>query len=52
MRDIKFRAWDKKNKKMYTWQDILEMDRNTIFSIIFGGIKTVAMQWTGLMDKK
>lgn len=49
MREIKFRAWDKINKKMLAWEDIYG---TPVASISAGNGKTwESMQFTGLKDK-
>ncbi|MGB4971217.1 MAG: YopX family protein [Cyclobacteriaceae bacterium] len=56
MREIKFRAWDKKEKKMYSWGEILNhaknFDRfNNVVSIFLDNSNLNIMQYTGLKDK-
>ena len=49
MREIKFRAWDKHDKKMFT-----AMNENVLCMSVFTGYKTkdyISMQYTGLKDK-
>ena len=48
MREIKFRAWDKENKKMQSW-DLLLLQQSLFQRL---NSKTeVLMQFTGLLDK-
>ena len=48
MREIKFRAWDKKLKRFYWWQTLLlERDLRELFE----GDDLIPMQYTGLKDK-
>lgn len=51
--EIKFRAWDKRNKKMLSWWDI--NDRYNFQSMIYGNAMNSnfydVMQYTGLKDK-
>ena len=56
MREIKFRAWDKKNKAMFYPQELIQLDR--VYAGYFddsGCPKTdeniILMQYTGLKDK-
>jgi len=51
MRPIKFRAWDKENKKMYDWDfvwenDLIPLDAGDEISDMYE-----VMQFTGLKDK-
>ena len=59
MREIKFRAWDKKISKMFSWE---VMNRNRIFAldsnlpnkdflVVPNGENIELMQYTGLKDK-
>ncbi|HEC64057.1 MAG TPA: hypothetical protein ENI23_02045 [bacterium] len=52
-REIKFRAWDKENKKMVEPQVVLmsENDRQTGLNKIIKGFGDNLMQFTGLKDK-
>lgn len=47
MREIKFRAWDKENKEMITWEQVYCCWG---FSIL-DDERFVGMQFTGLLDK-
>ena len=56
MKEIKFRAWDKKNKAMFYPQELIQLDR--VYAGYFddsGCPKTdeniILMQYTGLKDK-
>ena len=50
MRSIKFRAWDKTEKHMYNWSNLLNQNLKNIFTIPDQcGYKI--MQYTGLKDK-
>lgn len=52
MREIKFRAWDKEQKHMFTWKEILEDFEISDLIEGEGGTKnTEVMQYTGLKDK-
>lgn len=48
MREIKFRAWDKRSKKMLHWGNLLNQ-QNTLTCLSFEFFKF--MQCTGLVDK-
>jgi len=49
MRDIKFRAWDKDSKRMFSWEALLQlMDLIDIFV----DESLELMQFTGLKDRK
>ena len=48
MREIKFRAWDKKKKEMIPW-DELKADYD--FYITVSSSRAIPMQYTGLKDK-
>lgn len=56
MRDIKFRAWDRHKKIMYSHDDLVDMDMEeelnycTLLRGFYSEIKP--MQYTGLKDKK
>jgi len=56
MREIKFRAWDKKNKKM-VWVLNIDWDHENISELFVSGKEHVSpedfeiMQYTGLKDK-
>ena len=53
MREIKFRAWDKKEKLMSSWNEIVGVwGDHTIVELINGDIRWELMQFTGLKDKK
>lgn len=50
MREIKFRAWDKKGNKMWEWEEIKDkVNLGKIFSSDWENWKS--MQYTGLKDK-
>ena len=53
MREIKFRAWDKKYNQMVSWDDISK--NNIIGSLINNNNRSISngvlMQFTGLLDK-
>ncbi len=49
MRQIKFRAWDNKNKVMLKMEEILDWDRLLNYPNEFPDI--IIMQFTGLKDK-
>lgn len=55
MREIKFRAWDSYQKKMYEWDEITTMDGKgflTLSNLLNDLIDIVKpMQYTGLKDK-
>ena len=36
MRKIKFRAWDKKSKKMFIYREHLERNTPTLFAVVIG----------------
>lgn len=48
-KEIKFRAWDKRNNKMLQWGNLLHM-HNTLTCLSFNFFEI--MQYTGLQDKK
>jgi uncharacterized phage protein (TIGR01671 family) len=48
-RIIKFRVWDKQNNEMVQWADVRETE---LLDDAFDGKDAVAMQFTGLKDKK
>jgi len=50
MREIKFRAWDKVNKVMHTWEQWWEEDKLECFLTVRKEFWEV-MQYTGLKDK-
>jgi uncharacterized phage protein (TIGR01671 family) len=53
MREIKFRAWDKKYNQMVSWDDISK--NNIIGALINNNNRSIShgvlMQFTGLLDK-
>ena len=57
MREIKFRAWDKLEKKFLAWQEIIDFcDFGWIFAETdgvanFGTNRFIPEQFTGLLDK-
>ncbi len=51
MRDIRFRAWDKEDKKMIGWDAKDGALRNTPFGWIENRDYVKLMQYTGLKDK-
>ena len=62
MREIKFKAWDKKNKRMLKVRDICNMNRDYATwvikcedekynDILLDGVDVEIMQFTGLKDK-
>ena len=56
MREIKFRAWDKKNKIMRSVNDreiYDDLDRNGYSCVdsVLNDETSIVMQWTGLVDK-
>jgi len=56
MREIKFRAWDKKNKAMFYPQELIQLDRVYVGYFDDSGCPKVnediiLMQYTGLKDK-
>jgi hypothetical protein len=55
MREIKFRAWKKSEKRMVGWDELNEFDahtRSTILSdVLTGTYLEAVMQYTGLKDK-
>ena len=50
MRDIKFRAWNKTEKHMYNWSNLLNQNLKNIFTIPEQCGYNL-MQYTGLKDK-
>mgnify|MGYP005764324815 CR=1 FL=1 len=50
MRDIKFRAWDSLEGKMYSWTELLNQNLKNIFTIPEQCGYNI-MQYTGLKDK-
>ena len=56
MREIKFKAWDIKEKKMISWscmrQEAFNRGGVSLFYMIFTDSNFVPMQYTGLKDKK
>ena len=49
MREIKFRAWDKKQKEFHTWEDL---KCNSIsVAYLFNNTDLKLLQYTGLKDK-
>lgn len=56
MREIKFRAWNKKEKQMFSWDDLLKHARNfDSFDSLIGHFNNpstgILMQFTGLLDR-
>ena len=54
MREIKFRAWDKENKKIISWEDIKVYEDNSPYLSDYFNFKNtpiILMQYTGLKDK-
>ena len=53
MREIKFRAWDKQNKRMLSWKEIRTVEKDWSFRLIkvFSNKNFILMQYTGLKDK-
>jgi len=55
MREIKFRAWDSYQNKMYDWNEICEQDKTgalTLSNLLNGFIEHIKPeQFTGLTDK-
>ncbi len=51
MRDIKFRAWDKKSDTMAKWKMVQDWVYAIPWDVIFCGDDLVLMQYTGLKDK-
>ena len=53
--EIKYRAWDSYQKKMYEWDEICEMDKKgslTLSNLLNNRIKHIKpMQFIGLTDK-
>jgi len=51
-KEIKFRAWDKYQKKMLDWADITDPMKLTLSNLLNGLIEHLKpMQYTGLKDK-
>lgn len=50
MREIKFRAWDKEQKKMLNWE-LLQWNQVGFVHSLIGEGNWRAMQYTGLLDK-
>jgi hypothetical protein len=50
MREIRYRAWDKKNKKMLSWRDLCWNKEAFVCSLVREG-NWIPMQYTGLKDK-
>jgi len=53
-REIKFRAWDKHSKKMYSWEKLIEYNSENHLSLancLIGEVShIILMQYTGLKD--
>ena len=56
MREIKFRAWDSYQSKMYSWAKLGELDAGkhlSLWNLLIGEVPLIrAMQYTGLKDMK
>lgn len=50
MREIKFRAWNEVEEKMYNWYEFLNTNMKNTF-IAPESTAMILMQWTGLKDK-
>jgi uncharacterized phage protein (TIGR01671 family) len=54
VRELKFRAWDKKLNRMWTWEDIHEAEANgfiTFLEMLEDKDRFVPLEYTGLKDK-
>lgn len=52
MREIKFRAWDKRGKEMYVVRELSFNEKGLVIEANTGILKdTILMQYTGLLDK-
>ena len=53
MREIKFRAWDKQNKRMLSWKEIQTIEKDWSFRLVkvFSDKKYTLTQYTNLKDR-